>query len=404
MIENEKFKILAVDDEEPQRIVMENALITFGYTGKVLSNPEDVLKEIHLGCYDILISDMQMPKMSGIELITNVKRLDPTVDILIVTGHGSIETAVNAMKKGAEDYIQKPLDLNELEIALKRIIDKRELHSQNQMLKSENARLKKEIGLKYHLTNVIGSSEKTMKVRKQIQNYSNSGKVVLLVGEPGLGKDDIARMIHYNSPHAENSLIHFDCSSVPEEFQEIYLFGKYEPKQKNEERFSASFGKAGLVEKAHLSSLVLSKIHKLNKKCQSMLMRVIKEDKTQRVDGSSFYPASVKLLATSEPEQLETLKLKNEFRSDLYDVLNENKIFIPPLRERCEDIPLYILAYAKKMAESLGKEISSVEKSVFEKFQKYEFSGNIKELETLVDAAVIRAKDSQLKLTDFRLQ
>lgn len=390
-------KVIVVDDEPHQRLIMEEAVKSMGYDVTVVETGAQALEKIRFGDYDVLLSDMQMPTMSGIRLLENVMIYNRSVSVVLVTAHGTVETAVDAMKKGAEDYILKPVEFSALELTLQRVFKKRQLVRENRRLMNENEALKRDLGIKYHLSNTIGRSPQSQQLLQDIQKYMKNRSPLLILGEIGLGKTDIARMIHYNSPWARNDLITFDCAAVPEDLQPAHLFGE-------EQSFEAGVSlpsRPGLVEKAHLGTLILSNIHRLSKKCQPGLSKVLREERSQRLGGKKFYSISVRVIATSRDEDFSKAVSENEFRWDIHDLLLENALRVAAIRERKEDIPLLIAAAAKRLGQLMDKEITKIDRAIVDKLAAYDFPGNNRELEAMVESAVIRCNETTLKLEHF---
>jgi DNA-binding NtrC family response regulator len=390
-----KGKILAVDDEPHQRTILKEAITLLGYSATIAESGMQVLDKLRNGTYDALITDLQMPGLDGVTLISKALEIDPSLSTIIVTAHGTIETAVDAMKNGAEDYLLKPIDFTVLEVVLTRVFIKRMLIRENRKLQSENEALKRNMGVRYHLANTLGKSAAAQYLQEQIQSHLRSRKPLLILGETGVGRNDIARMLHYNGPWATSDLIFFDCSAVPEELHESHLFGEEAP--------DGTDARPGLVEKASQGTLVLSNIHLLGARCQPRLARLVSEQKTQRIGGKRFYQVDTRLIATSELAKIGKATLDGTFRLDVRDALLDNAIRVEPLRQRKEDIPILIAATARQMAVALGKELSKIDPAVVERLSTYDFPGNVRELKSLVEAAVIRCKSPVLSLDDFGL-
>lgn len=385
-------KIIAVDDEPHQRTIMGEAIRALGYECVAVETGLQALGKLRSGTYDVLVTDLQMPAMDGIRLLEQALEIDAGLSVILVTAHGTVETAVEAMKKGAEDYLLKPLEFSALEIVLGRVFGKRALVRENRKLQQENENLKRNLGIKYHLSNTLGRSQQAQALLARIQACMGDRTPLLVLGETGVGLEDIARMLHYNGPWANSDLIFFDCASVPADLQEMHLFGEEEPE--------GGIPRPGLIEKAHLSTLVLANFHRLNRKLEAKIARLLVEEKTQRIGGKRFYQVGARVIATSDPREFE--KAAGEgMRLDLRELFTANVLEVAPLRERREDIPILIAAAARQAGLSLGKEISRIDPAVVEKLSAYDFPGNVKELNSLVESAVMRCEGSVLKLEDF---
>lgn len=390
--------ILIVDDELRIRDSLSLALHSFGYRTIVASNVAQAIDAVRRTNVDLLLTDLNMPGESGLDLLHQVKKEDPTVSVVMMTAFGSIETAVSAMKEGAEDYLLKPIELGTLEILVNKILEKRHLRKENQRLSAENRALKENLDVRYHLASMLGASPQVQELQKNIKLYLKVRTPVLILGEPGSQLSEIAQILHYNSPWSSNSLIQFNCSMVPGEFHEPQLFG-------SEERVESGVrirGTPGLVEKAHFGSMILSDIDHIEKRCQGMLSRVFNQKKCQRSGGTHFYEADVRIIGTAHEKEIEMRVSKNKFRWDLWEFMSDNVIVVPPLRTRKEDLPILVLAEAKRLGNFYGKQVQSVHPQVIEELSKRSFPGNYRELEALIETAVLNSQQSVLSWSDFK--
>ncbi len=392
-----KGKILVVDDEAHQRTVLCEAAKDLGYEAAAAESGQKALELIRFGKYDVVITDLMMPGMTGLQVLERARVHDPTVSVLVATAHGTIETAVEAMRQGAEDYLQKPVEFEALDLVLQRIFRKRELVRENQRLRNENDVLKRELGIRYHVAGSIGRSEAAQKLVDRIERAMKTRVPIALLGPTGCGHEDYARMIHYNGPWAESPLILFDCASVPGELHEAHLFGEEEALEGGVRTPT----RPGLVEKAHLGTLVVFAVHRLADVCQARLARATTDQKTQRSGGSRFYPANIRLVATSEKDEFDRAFTERRLRRELRYLLIENKILIPSLRERAEDIPVLLAVAAKRAGQAQGKDIQKVNRTVVERLEHYDFPGDLKELTALVEAAVARCDGPELHVEHF---
>jgi len=392
-------RILVVDDEHHVRMSLVHALMSFGYIVYNCSTAQEAVDSVHRQSYDILLTDLMMPDMDGMQLLSKIRKIDPTVSVVMMTAHGSIETAVEAMKLGADDYLLKPMELNVLEILIQKIVSKRVLARENRRLTIENHALKQNIEIRYHLANMLGTSPKVQALMKEIKRHSKVRTPVLLLGEPGCQLGHIAQILHYNSPWKASSLIEFNCGIVPLELHDVQLFGA-------EEAMDSGMrirGRPGLVEKAHQGTLILSDINQIEKKCQHMVSHSYFRHQVQRTGGTRFYEAEVRIIGTSHEQDIHNRSDQNLFRWDLWDKMRENTIIVPALRERIEDLPILLLAESKRLSIFYGKTIEKIEPAVIARLSQHRFPGNYRELEALVEAAVIRSVDSTLRLADFSI-
>lgn len=384
-----ELKILIVDDELPQRIMLQQAITALGFKANAVGSPLEVVERLRTEYHDIVITDMQMPELTGLDLLVRIQESDPTVAVVVVTAHGTIETAVEAMKRGAEDYLQKPIELAALQITLNRIHNKRALMRENLQLKNEVEALRRNIGAKYHLPSFLSVNPNARDFLKHVEKLSQNRDHAFLVGEAGTDLEDTARIIHYNSPWASSPLLIFDCAAMPSNFHEAQLFG-VETNVRDGVRVP---GYAGLLEKAHMGTIIILNLHQLDQKSQARLSLAVRNQQCQRVGGTQRYHSDLRMFATSSPTDLESL-----LRWDFYHFLKDKMITIPPLRERREDIPIIALAIARRFGQQTGKNIDSLESAAVVNLTQYGFPGNHKELESLIEAAVRRCTGTTLTL------
>ena len=381
-----QINILVVDDEVHQREILQEILTMMGYKVAIRSTAKECLNLLEEEIINLVITDLSMPEMNGIEFLTQIKRINPDIGVIVVTAHGTVENAVEAMKKGADDFMQKPIEFGVLELTVKKVLEKKFLIYENKKLSIENQSLRRELGLKYHISNALGISEASKKLNSLIELYAKCTEPVLILGEAGSKEEDFARTIHYNSICAENPLLFFDCKSIPEDLQEIHLFGKFS--------LEKELSQPGLVEKAGQGTLVIENVALLNRKCQEKLVANLRNQKSQRIGSENFYVSKIRLIATSRQSEFESWV---NARSDLYDLLKQDIIFIPTLRDRVEDIPLLTLALVKRFAPIYNRKIDSIDKSLLDRLGSYRFPGNYKELESMIEAAVTRCYEPILK-------
>ena len=395
----EKKRVIIVDDEEKQRFILSEVVRGLGYEVEAFGSPAGALEKIRYDQFDLLLTDLQMPGITGLELLEQAKRRDPTLSIVMITGQGSIETAVDAIKKGADDYILKPVDINVLELVIKRIFKDRELLQENKKLVSEMHVLKREIQIRYHLENTVGKSVSAQNLQKNIERQIKIRTPLLITGEHGVGKEEIARVIHYNSPWGHNSLISFDAAEIPQEFHEVNLFGQAEV---TSHPMDDDHSKPGLIERANQGTLVIHSIHSLDSGCQSRLLRVITEEKTQRAGGHRFYQVNTRIIAIDHDATIEKLVKEDKFRSDLYQILQCERIVVPTLAERKEDIPLIAMIMAKQMSSQLGKQMPILTKEALQYLAGKNFPGNSRELRSIIELATLHCESGTLGVESFQ--
>ena len=392
-----KGKVLIVDDEFHQRKVLKDAVSAFGYEVAETGDPEEAIRLNRFGNFDIVVTDLSMPKMTGIELLSKLRAHDPGLSVVMVTAHGTIETAVEAMKMGAEDYALKPIELPAFEILLSKIFEKRALVRENQSLHCENALLRKELKIQYHLGSILGKSDPAKKLMDQIHKSLKLRTPLLILGEKGTGVDDIARTIHYNGPSANNSLIFLDLTSIPSALIDVQLFGE-EVKIGTNQTISEY---PGLLEKAHLGTLVLSGLGHLPESSQVKLMRAIRDHKSQRVGGTRFFESNCRLIVASEPDVYEQECNQKKIQPEMIQLLKEKKIVVPPLRERMSDLPILIFAAVRLFESYYNRKIETVDPEVFQFLMKKDYPRNVTELHEIVKEALSKSTQSTLGLIDF---
>ncbi|MBI4824451.1 MAG: sigma-54-dependent Fis family transcriptional regulator [Nitrospirae bacterium] len=374
-------RIMVAEDEE---ITLNNILDTLkeeGYFAEGTKDGIDALEKLQKSPYDIVITDIKMPRMDGIELLGKVKEKHPDTEVIIITGYGSISSAVEAMKKGAYDYITKPFDLDDLVMRVKKI-------EKLETLKKENIALKTYFDIDKKLT-IIAKSEGMKKVLDSVESIKGSDFNVLLTGETGVGKTLIAKAIHLTSDRKERPFLSLNCATFTEELLSSELFG-YE-----KGAFTGALSaKKGLVEIADTGTLFLDEITDLTPALQAKLLKILEEGEFYRVGGTMPLKADVRFIAATN-QNLKSLIAEGRFREDLYYRLNVMEIFIPPLRERREDIKPLSAHFLQKHLPRSNKKIKGFSEEAIEIILNYCYPGNIRELENIIERAIILEK-SQL--------
>lgn len=370
-----KSRILVVDDEESIREFLEIMLKKEGYE---VSTAEDgmVAKEmLTKKTFDMVISDMQMPNMTGIELLKFVKDTYSDIVFMMITAFGTTETAVDAMKMGAYDYVTKPFKIDEVRLNIHNA-----LRSKN--LETEVRVLKKELVKEYSFQNMVGNSPAMHSIFDLVKRVSQSPTNVLITGESGTGKEVVAKAIHYNGPLKDKPFVTINCGAIPENLMESEMFG-----HKKGSFTGAISDKAGLFEVADGGTLFLDEVGELPLSIQVKLLRAIQERIIRRVGATDDNKVEVRIIAATN-RNLEDMVQKGTFRQDLYYRLNVIGIRTPALRERAEDIPLLALHFLKKYNEKLNKSISSISTEAMEILKKYNYPGNVRELENMIERTV----------------
>lgn len=370
-----KSRILVVDDEESIREFLEIMLKKENYE---VTTAEDGLRAKEIlakKSFDMVISDMQMPNMTGIELLKHVKESYPDVVFMMITAFGTTETAVDAMKMGAYDYVTKPFKIDEVRLNIANA-----LRSKN--LETEVRVLKKELVKEYSFQNMIGNSAPMHAVFDLVKRVSQAPTNVLITGESGTGKEVVAKAIHYNGPLKDKPFVTINCGAIPENLMESEMFG-----HKKGSFTGAITDKIGLFEVADGGTLFLDEVGELPMSIQVKLLRAIQERVIRRVGATDDIKIEVRIIAATN-RNLEDMVNKGTFRQDLYYRLNVINIKTPPLRERPEDIPLLANHFLKKYNEKLNKAISGISNEAMEILKSYNYPGNVRELENMIERTV----------------
>ena len=368
--------LLVVDDDRVTVDLLKEVLIKEGYEVSTALSGEEAIARGMDHFFDIIITDVRMGDRDGMEVLRSFKRSAPDTTVIMITAFGSIETAIEAIREGAYDYISKPFKLDEIKFTVRRALEQRRLIQ-------ENRHYRQELLDKYQFKNVIGRTPQMFQVYKTIAKVADSRSTVLLCGERGPGKELIARSIHYNSQRNSRAFIPVDCASLVETLIESELFGHVRGAFTG-----ASSAKKGLFEEAESGTLFLDEVGNLNLTMQSKLLRFLQEHEIKRVGGTESIKVDVRIIAaTNQP--LEPLVKGGKFREDLFDRLNVVTITLPPLRERKEDIPFLANHFLQKFSEENHKNISHISPEAFEILTRYSWPGNVRELEHTIERAVI---------------
>jgi len=376
------FKVLVAEDEE---ITLKHLLSTLekeGFEVTGTRNGRDAFDKISDDHFDLLISDIKMPGLNGMELLEKVKELQPETEVMIITGFGSIGSAVDAIKRGACDYITKPFDLDELVIKAKKIFERKKL-------KKENIALKAYVGMNRKVT-IIAKSESMTRILELIEGIRDSDCNILLTGETGVGKSLLAKIIHFTSKRQDMPFLSINCATFTEELLASELFG-----HERGAFTGAVKTKQGLVEVADTGTLFLDEIAELSPSLQAKLLKVIEEGEFFRVGGTKPIRVDVRFIAATN-QDVKTAIAEGRFREDLYYRLNIMEIFIPPLRDRKADIVPLSEYFLQKHLTSSSKKISGFAKEAMNILKSYSFPGNVRELENIVERAVIIEKNSSI--------
>ena len=383
-----KLTILVADDEKNIREGLREALMLDGFEVVMAADGKEALDLINRGDVDLLITDLKMPRLSGEELLKSVTSQFPTIPVIILTGHGTIESAVQAMHDGAYDFITKPVNLDRLSLLVKRALSSRELALQNRAMQEE---LERRSGF----ASIIGKSAEMKHVFEMVRQVAPSRSSVLITGESGSGKEMIAEALHYNSPRKDKPFIKLHCAALTESLLESELFGH------EKGAFTGAIArKRGRFELAHMGTLFLDEIGEINQNVQIKLLRVLEEKKFERVGGEETVEVDVRLIAATNRDLKDAIA-RGVFREDLYYRLNVVNIHIPPLRERKEDIPLLVAAFLKEFSQENGKQIDGIDAKARLALYNYAWPGNVRQLRNSIESAVVLCKGTTIMLEDL---
>ena len=381
-------KILIVDDEESMRITLSLLFKKQGHKIITASSGEEAVTIINKDIFDVIITDLKMEELGGIDVLRAVKAVHPGTEVIILTAYGTIENAVEAMKLGAFDYLTKPFEPDEGILVVNKALERKSLIGRVEYLR-------KEVRDKYRFENLVGESPKFKKVLEIISAVAPTDSTVLLLGETGTGKELAAKAIHNLSPRRENNFVALNCGSLPPPILESELFGYVKGAFTG-----ANKNKEGLFSAADRGTLFLDEITATKPEFQVSLLRVLQEREIRRVGGVKTEKVDVRLLvATNKDLKIEVEKLR--FRKDLYHRLNVVPVELPPLRDRREDIPLLVEHFVKAYSEKLENPVSGVNPAVIKLFREYYWPGNIRELEHTIERAIIFCRSGRLTVNDF---
>jgi len=375
-------KILIVDDEEGIRSVL-NRVLGKSHETRQASNGAEALQAAQEFRPDLLICDLKMPELDGIGVLRGLqeRNLDPLV--IMLTAHGTVETAVEAMKLGAFDYLRKPFDVDEVRV----VVDKALSIGQ---LKEEVKSLRRQAQKRDRLDRIVGKSKSMIQAYELIEQVAPSRSTVLITGESGTGKEMIARAIHAHSPRAEKAFIAVNCAAISGELLESELFG-----HEKGSFTGATSSKQGKFELANGGTLFLDEISEMAPRLQAKLLRVLQENEIDRVGGTAPIPVDVRILASTNRVLKDEIK-KDRFREDLFYRLNVVNLSFPPLRERKEDIPLLANHFVGRYAEENGRTIGEIPDETMEVLMRYHWPGNVRELENVIERAVVLCRNGTL--------
>ncbi|MCX8065813.1 MAG: sigma-54 dependent transcriptional regulator [Candidatus Hydrogenedentes bacterium] len=384
-----KEKILIIDDDQLMREFLEEALNRLGYKIVTTSNGKEAINLLKNQSFDLILTDLKMEPIDGIEVLKKSQQICPETPVIIMTAYATIETAISTLKSGAVDYLIKPFTPETLEIAIKRALEKTRIKAENKFLRAE---LRSYMGP----SDMIGNSKAMKELKKNLLKIATSNSTVLIRGETGVGKELVARAIHYNSPRKDKPFIKVNCAALSSSILESELFG-----HEKGAFTGAHERKLGRFELANGGSLLLDEISEIHIDLQPKLLRALQEKEIERVGGTETIPINVRIIATTNRNLEEAIE-KGTFREDLFFRLNVITMHVPPLRERKEDIPELTEYFVKKFSNENGKHIEGISQEAMEALLEYDWPGNVRELQNIIERAVVLAENKKiLELNDL---
>ncbi len=384
----EKPKIVLAEDEKTQRDLLEGFLKKEGFSVEAVANGKEALQKLEGDFFDIALIDYKMPELDGLRTLREIRKLYPDLPVVMMTAYGTVETAVASMKEGALDYLTKPIDLDELLLILQKVIERSSLIQENKALK---ARLQE----RYTFQNIVYRSPKMEEVMSLVARVAPSQATVLIRGESGTGKELVANAIHYASLRSGKPLVKVSCSAIPETLLESELFG-----HEKGAFTGAAQRRIGRFEEADGGTIFLDEIGDLSPSTQVKLLRILQEKEFQRLGSNTPLKTDVRVI-TATHKILEEAMKQGHFREDLYYRLNVISIPLPPLRERREDVPLLIDYFLKKYSKENQKQIADVSKEARALLLRYSYPGNVRELENLIERAVVLCRGEIITTQDL---
>jgi two-component system response regulator HydG len=382
--------VLVVDDDPAHRTMLRTLLTGWGYGIKEADDGAGAIAMVHEHAFDLILMDIRMVKVSGLQALVEIKAFNPAIPVIIMTAYSSVESAVDAMKNGAYDYLTKPLDFDELRLTMERAME----HSQ---LREENRLLRETLGAHFDTQHIIGRSPAMVRLMETVAQVAPTEATVLITGESGTGKEMIAGAIHFNSPRKDGPFVKINCAAITETLLESELFGH------EKGAFTGAYKKKeGRFRQAHGGTLFLDEVSEMSLAMQVKLLRVLQDREITRVGGEEVINVDVRIIAATNkdlPKEIEA----GRFRDDLYYRLNVVAIAMPPLRERREDIPLLAQHFLEQFSERNRKQIKGFTPQAMDRLLRHEWPGNVRELMNAVERAVVLARTDYLDEGEFPL-
>lgn len=375
----QKLDILIVDDDPAHRVMLKKLIGGWGYHVSEADDGAVAVEEVRRRSFDLILMDIRMVKVSGIEALEQIRQINPAIPVIIMTAYASVETAVSALKKGAYDYLTKPLDFDELQIVLARA-------TEHVRLKKENEDLKRQLGEKFDRQSIIGQSAAMVRLLEMVEQVAPTQATILIAGESGAGKEVIANALHANSNRKDAPFVKINCAALTETLLESELFG-----HEKGAFTGADKRKEGKFVQADGGSIFLDEVSEMSPAMQVKLLRVLQERELTRVGGSDVVKVDVRVIAASNKDLKKEIR-EGRFREDLFYRLNVVALAVPPLRERPDDIPLLAQSFLKMFAERNARTISGFTPQAMQKLAQYAWPGNVRELMNTVERAVVLSR------------
>ncbi len=383
--------ILIVDDEESVRDSLYNWFIEDGYEVDCAANAKEALAKIESEKFDIILADIKMPGMDGLEMHRRIKAFDSSAIVIVMTAFASVETAVQALKDGAFDYITKPFDPDDLTHLIRNAARQISLRNENETLKNKLVTLE-------NIEDIVGNSDGMIRVLKEVENVAPAHSSVIITGESGTGKELIARAIHSNSPRKFFPLVTVHCGALSEDLLESELFG-----HEKGAFTGAMFNRKGRFEMADGGTVFLDEIGTISMKMQIELLRVLESKTFTRVGGNKEIKSDFRIICATNKD-LKKMVADGSFREDLYYRLNVVNINIPPLRDRKEDIPMLVTYFIKKYCTSMSRDLITIDQAALRRLEEYHFPGNVRELENMIERAIVVGNGKEIRLKDLPIE
>ena len=388
-------KILLIEDDETMRDGMSQVLKKAGHEVTDVSNGPAGVEFCGKESFDLVITDYKMQEMNGLEVLEQVNSIDGDIDTILITAYGTIDMAVEAMRKGAADYVTKPFSPGEFNVKVEKVLKFREARQAGARLDEENKYLREEIDIQYNFGEIVGSSEKMLTVFEMIQKVARSDSSVLIYGESGTGKELVARAIHFQSHRKERPFVKVNCGALAEGVLESELFG-----HEKGSFTGAVKRRRGRFELADKGTIFLDEIGDVPLSTQVKLLRVLQERELERVGGEETMQVDVRVI-TATNKNLMAMVEDGKFREDLYYRLNVVPVNLPPLRDRLEDTPMLVEHFLRKKSSQLNKDLPRVNERALQELMNYSWPGNIRELENVIERAVVLCEREEIGLNDL---